>query len=913
MTDLFGEMKHAARSLARAKGLTITVVLTLALGIGANAAIFALVRGVLLRPLTNRDEDRLIYIRQSAKGIGMDDTAFSVPEIIDLRAGLKTVSEIGDFSTIGFTMVGLGEPREVRAGVVGGSYFKVMGLHPVLGRLLDQRDDGPSAAGAMVLTYRFWTTALNSDPSVLGKTVRLGTRSATIVGVLEPSVPYPAETEIISNIVTSPHHLSATMVTGRVHRMTELFGRLAPGATLEQARAELRVVHAAMMKEHSEAYSPKADVRIDAVLLRDQVTSGARTVLWVLLAASILVFVIACSNVANLILARTMRRENELAIRAALGAGTAALRRTLLAESLLLCGAGAALGVLIAGPMLSILARYASRFSIRALDLKVDSSLLWVAALLAVIASVLLAFVPRLPSADRSQGFGLGSASLRVTRNTARRQRIFAVTQIAASFLLLAGASVLLKTLLSLQAIQTGLDTRQVLAINVPVNSFGKTPDQVVSFYREAIRRIQALPGVQQVSAGMIAPWRDAGTFGPGLQFSADGHVHAPGEEDPRAQFRIISPGFFASLGAPIIAGRDFNESDRRGNERVVIVSQSLAQRMFPNQDAVNRHVFWTDPVLKFIDVSDGPRRIIGVAADVDDEHIVPGPMVTVYHPFSQEEMFGGRLFLRTRTRRSLRASVASVTPHHSRKVGGPGGGARVDARRHPRRGAHSASPERCGVRRLRGGGAADCGGGGDGRAGIFGQRTDARVRHPAGAWLGAAASVEGRDGGRCAHGGGWGAGGRRVRFPAGEAGGQLLSGDRDAGSGAGGRLGGGAAQDSRRWLRRRCRPRGPRAWMSSRRCGRIDRDQSAAAHARLSRAASARMWAASSGGSRTSNSRPSHARCTVSASSELERVSNIHRRSSSGSSVPAAAGMRSAACSREACRITLACCGSGP
>src|SRR3984957_806339 len=185
MIDLFGEIKRAVRSLVRAKGLTITVVLTLALGIGANAAIFALVRGVLLRPLTNRDEDRLIYIRQSAKGIGMDDTAFSVPEIIDLRAGLKTGSEIGDFSTIGFTMVGLGDPREVRAGVVGGSYFKVMGLHPVLGRLLDQRDDGPSAAGAMVLTYRFWTTQLKSDPTVLGRHVRLGARSATIVGVLE--------------------------------------------------------------------------------------------------------------------------------------------------------------------------------------------------------------------------------------------------------------------------------------------------------------------------------------------------------------------------------------------------------------------------------------------------------------------------------------------------------------------------------------------------------------------------------------------------------------------------------------------------------------------------------------------------------------------------------------------------------
>ena len=244
---------HHVKGLLRAPSFTILVVATLGIGIGANAAIFSLVRGVLLRPLVNRDENRLIYIRQTARGIGVDNAAFSVPEIRDFKDRITTISSFGDFSTVGFTMVGLGDPRVVRAGVVGGSYFEVMGLRPVLGRLLDARDDGPSAAGAAVLTYRFWTSALGSDPTVLGKVVRLDTRSATIVGVLEPSVPYPSETEIIANVVTSPHHLSATMVTGRVHRMTELFGRLAPGADLEAARAELRTVHASMVGQHPES------------------------------------------------------------------------------------------------------------------------------------------------------------------------------------------------------------------------------------------------------------------------------------------------------------------------------------------------------------------------------------------------------------------------------------------------------------------------------------------------------------------------------------------------------------------------------------------------------------------------------------------------------------------------------------
>ena len=657
------DLRVAAHSLIRTPGLSVAVVLTLALGIGANAAIFTLVRGVLLKPLVNRDEDRLIYIRQSAPGIGEENSAFSVPEIQDLRASVKTLSAFGDFSAIDFTMIGLGEPRSIRGGVVSGSFFDVMGLRPVLGRLIGPQDDGPNAAGVVVLTYRFWTTSLHKDPSVIGKTLRLGSigdRSATVIGVLEPCVPYPQDTEIIANIVTSPHHLSATMVTGRIHRMTELFGRLAPGATLDQARAELLSVYSAMKKDHREAYGQEADFQIGAKFLRDEITSGARTVLLVLLGASGLIFIIACSNVANLILARTVRREGELAVRVALGASKGALRRMLLAESLLLCGAGAALGVISGQPMVAVLARYASRFSVRALDLTVDSSLLWVGAALAIVAAVILAYVPRLPSAETSGGLGLSSGNVRITSSTKRRQRIFAVTQIAASFVLLAGASALITTLIALQRTQTGLDTQHVLAIDVPAMSYGKTPQQVVDFYKEVIRRIDALPGVSGTAFGEVVPWRDANPVPSGFQFSADGHVHAAGVEDPRAQSRSISPGYFAALGVPIIAGRDFNALDGRNDDRnnaepVVIVSQTFAQRIFPNQDAVNRHVYWTDPVLQFFPGTDAekarlvaPHRIIGVTADIDDGHVVPEPTLSVYSTFDEGLIFGGRLFIHT-------------------------------------------------------------------------------------------------------------------------------------------------------------------------------------------------------------------------------------------------------------------------
>jgi putative ABC transport system permease protein len=642
------DLRFALRQLRKSPGFTAVVVITLALGIGANAAIFTLVRGVLIKPLVNRDEDRLIYIRQSATGIGTENSTWSMPEIADLKTRVETLSEFGDFSTIAFTMIGLGEPRELNGGVVNGSYFDVMGLRPVLGRLIGPEDDGPKAAPVVVLTYRFWSNALKRDPSVIGKTVNLGgvegDRSATIIGVLEPCVPYPQETEIIANVVSSPHHLSATMVTQRVHRMTELFAHLAPGATLDQARVELRSVYATMKKDHPEAYSKQADFQISAKLLRDQITSGARTVLLVLLAASALLFVVACSNVANLILARTVRREGELAVRTALGASKGALRRMLLAESLLLCGGGAALGVLSAQWMVDVLARYASRFSVRALDLTVDSSLLWVGVSLAIVAAVILAFVPRLP-ADTSGALHLSSGSAALS-GSKRRQRIFVVTQIGASFLLLAGAGMVVTTLLALQRTQTGIDTRRVLAINVPAVFYGKTGRQVIDFYKEVIRRIDALPGVNRTAFGMIAPWRDAGS-GPTLQFNAEGYVNAAGEDDPRAQYRVISPGFFAALGVPIIEGRDFNDLDGRSEEPVAIISQTLAQRMFPNQDPINRHVFWTDPVLKRIGKTP-PRlqRIIGVAADIDDVHVVPEPTLTIYHSFEQGPLFRGRLFI---------------------------------------------------------------------------------------------------------------------------------------------------------------------------------------------------------------------------------------------------------------------------
>jgi predicted permease len=367
--------------------------------------------------------------------------------------------------------------------------------------------------------------------------------------------------------------------------------------------------------------------------LRDQITAPARTILLLLLTAAAVVFVIACSNVANLILARSVRREGELAVRAALGASRGALRRTLLAESLVLCGAGAVLGLLIARPLVAVVAGFAARFSVRALEVTVDSSLLWVGAGLAMAASVLLAYIPRLPAHHARHAGSAPAAN--------RRLRVFATTQIAFSFVLLAGAATLLASLVALRTVDTGFNMRQVLAIDLPTPSIAIGNAQEMTRYEELTRRIDALPGVRGVALGSFVPWRDAGTLFFPSSFAVEGYAPAPGEEHPRARIRIVAPRFFAILGIPMLDGRDFTDHDREDAEPVVIVSESVARRLFPNGHALNRRLWWTDPIFG----KPVPRRVVGVVADADDENVVPGPALMIYHPVRQMRV-AGRLFV---------------------------------------------------------------------------------------------------------------------------------------------------------------------------------------------------------------------------------------------------------------------------
>lgn len=645
------ELRLAARSLIRSPGYAIAVVLTLGLGIGANTAVFSVVRGVLLRPLPHRDGHSLVYLRQSAELAGQDNVLFSVPEIIDYRTASKTLTGFAEFSQMEFTMIGPGDPVRINAGVVSGNYFDVLGLAPVVGRVFDAGDDGPAAEPVMVLSHEYWMRMFGGDPGIVGTTVRVNNRSSTIVGVLQPAPHYPTETDVFVNMVTSPHHLSATMVQGRTHRMTEVFARLAPGATVQQARQELDQIAARVHADYPESYEQAAGYRISVSPLQDALTARARVTLYLLMGTAAFVLLIACANVANLTMIRSIRRERELAVRWALGARPWRLRGLVLAESLLLALAGAGVGLALAYGGLDLLVAFAQRFTPRAAEVAVDGGVLAFTLVVATLAAVAFAFAPPLP-AIASAGSQLSAGVQRVLGGRARQrvQRGLVVAQVAVSIMVLTGAGLLARTLAKLYEVDAGLDIENVLTMNVPLEGAGRTAAERLALYEEMRRRIAALPGVIEVGLGSTVPLTGESFV---LEIKADGLTPAPGEPTPRAEYRTASPEFFRAAGIPLLRGRTFEATDGPDAGRVVVLNRTLAERIFGDRDPIGWRVAWTGDVLRFIPVSGDWRTVVGVVGDTRDSGLDEEPRPIMYQPFAQEVFTGALL---------IRASVDAAT-----------------------------------------------------------------------------------------------------------------------------------------------------------------------------------------------------------------------------------------------------------
>ena len=655
------DLRYVLRSLARARGFVVAVVLTLGLGIGANTAIFSVVRGVLLKPLPNRDGDRLVYLRQSMEGPGGDDIAFSVPEINDFRTASTTLGGIAEYSPITFTLAGEQQAQRIDVGLVTGNYFSVMGLSPVLGRAFDTRDDGPGAAPVMMLTHEFWQNRFGADSGIVGRSLRVNGRAVTVVGVLQAAPSFPGRMDALMNMVNSEHHLSATMITGRTHRMTQVVARLAPKATVEQARAEVARISAAAHAEHPEAYDAGSRFRITLSPFREVIGEKARLTLWLLMGAAAFVLVIACANVANLTLMRGVRRDHELLVRAALGAGTTRLRRLLLTENLVLAILGGALGLAIAYGGVGLLITFAARFSPRAGEIRLDGVVLGFAIAITLGVAVLLSYVPRL-TGDHALGAAL-AASGRRTSGGARRhrlQQLLVVAQIAVSVILLTGAGLLVRTMQQLAEVDTGLKSGSVLTMEVPVDFGAQTTDVAIARYEEMQRELSAVPGVTLVGYGSTIPLRTAGFL---LDVAAEGRAAVAGEAIPHAEYRTASTEYFRAAGIPLLSGREFSSTDRDGSPRVVILNRTLAERLFPGQDPIGRRVAWTGEVLKFIPVSGDWRTVVGVVGDTRDGGLDAAAIPVMFMPFAQEAFPSGGLVIRAR------GDAATLVPAATRIV----------------------------------------------------------------------------------------------------------------------------------------------------------------------------------------------------------------------------------------------------
>jgi predicted permease len=657
------DLKYAIRSLSRARGFALAVILTLGLGIGANTAIFSVVRAVLLKPLPHRDGERLVYLRHSIDGPGGDNIVFSVPEIDDFRNGAKSFGGIAEYSQMQYTLQGDNDAVRLNVGLVTGNYFDVMGLSPVIGRLTQDSDDGTGVPPVMVLTHEYWNKRFGGDRSIIGTQVRLDGRSVTVIGVVEPHPSFPQQMDAIMNMVISEHHTSALMEQGRTHRMTEMIARLAPGVTLQQARNEVAAVTSRVHAEFKDAYDPGSNHRVAVIPFQEVLGERARLTLWLLMGAAAFVMIISAANVANLTLMRGVRREHELVVRSALGAGTARLRRLLLVENLVLATLGAALGLVIAVGGVRMLTSLAARYSPRANEISLDGAVLGFTMLLTAVVALILSFVATLPK-EGSLGAWIAAGVSRMSGSLRKQrlQRSLVVAQIAVSVVLLAGAGLLTRTMLQLSQVDTGLNTEKVLTMEVPLMVPGRSDGAVKAMYDRMRYELAAIPGVNLVGLGSSMPLRSSQFQ---LEVKAEGKPLAVGEAMPRAEFRTANPDYFRASGIPLLKGREFMNTDRDSSGRVVIINKTLADRFFPNEDPVGKRVAWTGDVLRFIGVSGDWRTVVGVVGDTKDGGLDAEPRGVVFMPFAQEFAWAGGLVIRA----ANVADPASLAPAATRLI----------------------------------------------------------------------------------------------------------------------------------------------------------------------------------------------------------------------------------------------------
>jgi putative ABC transport system permease protein len=636
LSVLAQDTRYALRMMRKNRAYTLAAVAILGLGIGANTSIFSVVNSVLLKPLPYADGNRLLIVRQEGARNGVTDMPFSVSEINDYRQRNRSLTGLVEYHSMSFTLLGGTEPHRVSTGVVSAEFFDFFGVKPILGRAFLKEDESPGTQPVLVLSYEFWQKQERGDPNIIGKKYQMNDRAHIVIGVLPPIPQYPNENDVYMTTTSCPFRMRPGFIANRNLRMMSAFGRLKPWVTLSSARADLKRVAAELTSEYPATYTPQLGYGVGAFALRDELTHDAKPLLWTLLGAAGFVLLIACANVANLILARMARREKELMIRAAMGAGAGRLLRQLLTESLLLALIAAAVGVAFAYGSMPLLTRFVGQLTPRAREISLDGWVLGFAVLCASLTTIVCGSLAAMQARANVSG-GLkenGAQSAPQASRSFVRSALIAA-QVAFSYVLLIGAGLMVHSLIQLEKVDPGFLPERLFAVGVDLN-FTKYPSAQSRLLaaNRLLERVETVPGVVSAAVASSFPMDPDNTnTGSGVfRFRVYGDNRPDTELPPVSTVRRVTPDYFRTIGIPLIAGRAFRDSDTEKSQQVFIVNRALAQRAWKNEDAVGKRITF-----------DGEHyaEIVGVVGDVRE--FGPGQVapIQVYRPIAQQPFVG--------------------------------------------------------------------------------------------------------------------------------------------------------------------------------------------------------------------------------------------------------------------------------
>jgi putative ABC transport system permease protein len=658
---LLQDVRYGVRGLKRNPVFAAAAVATLALGIGANAAIFSVVHGVFLQALPYGGGDGLVRLRQDAPAINVTDAPFSPVELTDYAARNRTLAGLAEYHSMWFVLLGKSEPERVQTGVVAANYFDVLGVKPLLGRSFRAGEDEAGAEPLLLLSYDYWMRSWGGDPGVVGRALRMNDRIHTVIGVLPPMPAYPDDNDVYMPVSACPFRGRPEMNHDRTQRMVQVFARIKPGVSLAAARADLNGIGQGLATQYPEAYPAKGSGFVmGAVSLRDELTQSARPTFLVLFGIVGLVLLLACANVANLTLARLLRRRRELALRSALGAGRLRLARQLVTESTLVALAGGALGLLFASGGLRLLVAFAARFTPRAREIAIDGPVLLFALVVSLVTGIAFGLIPAV-SARRSLTLALQEGGDRSTSGVVRHRMRSAliVLQVAISFTLLIGAGLMIRSLWKLQGVDPGFRVGRVLTTRLDLN-FTKYTDapRRWAFEKQVLERLAQQPGVVTAAISGSFPLNETGPNSG--RFEIEGRRAASDDLRPQAEFQRVSSDYFSTIGVPLLSGRVFAASDSPETPRVAVISRSLARRFWETKDPVGERISF--------DRGKSWIAIVGVAGDVRQYGLAAAPPDEIYLALPQFPTLSGSLLVRTTgsplaLSRLVRETVHSIDP----------------------------------------------------------------------------------------------------------------------------------------------------------------------------------------------------------------------------------------------------------